>query len=621
MYPGTKFNWIDQTTLTIQEPASVDDSPLFLQAFACDKGPEDITVVKGEDFAKLYGTQRFSKYGQAGIQAQNIINAGGRLMAKRVVAENSELAYTVFFATVTPGNEGTASIKWTKYPAEGEEADAQTFKTFDEVLTFAKEHQSDGFYPVMIVTDNGRGVSSKSVRIAPDYITSKSYGNMFYTITVLEGTVITEQQPMTLDTTVILNDVAYRLDKTSCVQVSGLTIESAYDDFVKRLAELTKIDEATIRTYDLINGMSSKGDKLSKISIIEADDSVNLSQDTGILLQCGSNGDFDTDDGTPTKDTAAYEEALCAFFEGRDVDAPGTRWIYDLDEYKISAVVDANYPFKVKRAIALLANTREDFVYFRDYGLGLKTFIEIKAIHDGNDSSELEPPKRNSKCIADVSSKFIMDYCTSYKIIDPVERKQIDVTMTYDLASCLVYHVARNPIAPVAGIANGFILPNAIKGTISFTPQIQKVWTGVDEDGYSTFTPDNQKQAMDDLRVNYAIFQEDDCVVQGTYSAQTADTQLIYGNNILAIQQVMRAIRTACPRIRYSLSTGEDLENYRTAVENVLDKFRDNFKVLNFVYTTSPLEIKQKIFHAGIEVAFLDWAQSEIFDIYAIDAD
>ena len=655
MYPGTKFNWIDLTTLGIQEPEAVDDSPLFLQAFACDKGPEDITVVKGEDFANLYGVQSFSKYGQAGIQAQNIINAGGRLMAKRVVAQDSLLAYTIFVAKVfekeveDPKTHQTSTkvgISWSKVPTDTDEPTEDTkFKTFDEVLEYAKtlEDESNGVYPVMVVADNGRGVSGKSVRIVPDYITSKSYGSLFYTIAVLEGTAIVEKQPMTLDTTVILDQIAYRLDNTTCVQIDGLTIESVYDHFVKKIKETydgiytdpkDQKDEKYFRSCDLINGYSYKGSQLDWAyvpdgSVTGEDASLNLAADTGIALQFGDNGAFDktVDPDDPNaylkpKDTQAYEDALCAFFEGTDIPDDATRWIYDLDEYKISAVVDANYPFPVKKAIADLANTREDFVYFRDYGLGLKTFAQIRAIHDGIDNQE-DQKKTNERCILDPSSWFIMDYCTSYKMIDPVERKQIDVTMTYDLAGCLVSHIARNAVAPVAGFANGFILPSAIKGTISFVPQIQKVWDGqsVDEEGYKVFTDDNQKQAMDDLHVNYAIFQGDDCVVQGTYSAHKKETQLIYGNNILAIQEVMRAIRTACPRIRYSLSTGEDLENYRQDVENVLERFQNNFSILNFVYTSDPLMIKQKIFKASIEFAFLDWAQSEIFDIYAIDND
>ena len=81
----------------------------------------------------------------------------------------------------------------------------------------------------------------------------------------------------------------------------------------------------------------------------------------------------------------------------------------------------------------------------------------------------------------------------------------------------------------------------------------------------------------------------------------------------------MRAVRTACPRNRYSLSTGNDLSNYAQAVNNVLNNYLSNFSTLNFIYTQDDLKASQKIFYASIEFAFLNWAQTEIFDIYAIN--
>jgi hypothetical protein len=51
----------------------------------------------------------------------------------------------------------------------------------------------------------------------------------------------------------------------------------------------------------------------------------------------------------------------------------------------------------------------------------------------------------------------------------------------------------------------------------------------------------------------------------------------------------------------------------------VLSNFTQNFKTLNFIYTQDDLRAQQKIFYASIEFAFLNWAQTEIFDIYVIN--
>ena len=67
------------------------------------------------------------------------------------------------------------------------------------------------------------------------------------------------------------------------------------------------------------------------------------------------------------------------------------------------------------------------------------------------------------------------------------------------------------------------------------------------------------------------------------------------------------------------MSTSTDLQTYATAVNNVLANYTNNFAQLNFKYTQDDLKASQKIFYASIEFAFLGWAQTEIFDVYAIN--
>ena len=112
MYPATIFNWHDNSSI-LQEntPAVVDDSPLFYQPFSADKGTEDLVEISGDDFDKMYGTLYFEKHGQSAIQAKHIIDAGGRLLVKRVVAHDATLANVVLVATVSE-DSGKAKIKW-----------------------------------------------------------------------------------------------------------------------------------------------------------------------------------------------------------------------------------------------------------------------------------------------------------------------------------------------------------------------------------------------------------------------------------------------------------------------------------------------------------------------------
>ena len=579
MYPATIFNWHDNSGIETATSLQNSTAPLFMQVFSADKGTEDLIEISGSDFNAMYGTMNFDKHGQSAIQAQNIIDAGGRLFAKRVVATDSTLANVVLTATVSSDTEGEVTVTWKSQSIEN-------CKTFDEVVSAANEllDEEAGVYPIFVYTDNGRGKSGKAVRLTPDYSASKTIGKTFYVLDVLEGTIITEKVSITVDPTVIYNNKAFRLDKYTNVQISGEVIETAFDLYVDAVAEALGADAATLRNYDLVYGYTNRGNAIEGFTLNT--ESVDLNADLGIALESGDNGEF----GDAPVDTQAWIDAIVEVFANEQGDHDE---VFDVDQHKIAIICDANYPIEIKNAIYDFVTFREDCVFLRDYGLDLTTFLEIKNYKD-----TLEQEQHGG-------NKFVADYCTSYLIQDPLTKKNIKVTMTYDMAALLVNHIQNNPYAPLAGTANGFILPSAIKGSISYTP---------------VNTPKaNQKEAMDNLRVNYAIFEDNNCVVQSTYSSQDAYTQLSYISNTIAIQRVMRAVRTACPRQRYSLSTGTDLNNYATAVNNVLSNYTSNFSTLNFVYVQDDLRASQKIFYASIEFAFLNWAQTEIFDIYAIN--
>ena len=589
MYPATIFNWHDNSAITEEnQTVVIDDSPLFMQVFSADKGTEDLVEISGPDFDAMYGTMSFDRHGQSAIQAKNIIDAGGRLFAKRVVAPDSTLANVVLSANVSEDSTtGGVKVKWTAESISG-------CKNFAEVKKAALEllDVSAGKYPLIIYADNGRGVSGKSVRLTPDYATSKTIGKTFYTLTVYEGTSVTESTTISFDPTVIYASNAYRLDEYATTQITGVVDDNIFELYVEAIADhIVDIDVATLRTYDLVYGYTNRGSSIDKFTL--DDESVDLDAVTGVEMKEGTNGAF----GDAPVNTSAWEQAICDVFSG----AFSTE-IYDVDQHKIAAICDANYPRSVKKEIFKLVNFREDMVYFRDFGVGLNTFLAIKgAYNQFAESVDLE----NGKSFATERSCFVADYSTSYQIKDPNTHRNIEVTMMYDFAACLVSHIANNPYAPLAGTANGFILENAIKGTVNFVP---------------VNTPAvNQKDAMDEIKVNYAIFEDDACVVQTTYTSQEEYTQLSFANNVIGIQRVLRAVRTACPKQRYSLSTGKDLQTYATAVNNVLANYVTNFDVLNFVYTEDKLKVSQKIFYASIEFAFQNWAQTEIFDVYAIN--
>ena len=576
MYPATIFNWHDQSEIptSATQSGAIDDAPLFMQVFSSDKGTEDLVEISGSDFTSMYGAMSFSRHGQSAIQAKNIIDAGGKLYAKRVVAKDSTLANVVICATVTKEGD-KAKVTWSS-------KSITNCKTFDEVVKQAADlYEAGSVFPLFIFSDNGRGVSNKSIRLNPDYSTSKTIGNMLYTLVVYEGTTITEQTTISVDPTMMYNKVAYNLDKYTTVQVNGLVDDEYFEDYVKTIADAIGEEVDTVRTYDIVFGYTNKGSVLDKFEL--DGEGIDLDAVPGIALAEGSNGAF----GNKPVNTDAWVEAICDVFDGKFSDE-----VYDVDSHKIAVIADANYPDKIKKSIFDFVAFRKDCVFLRDYGTGLNTYLEIEAAY---------------KKYIEEHNYFTADYATSYLIKDPETNKNIEVTMLYDVVALMVNHIANAAFAPMAGTINGFVLPSAIKGTINFTP-VNTVRV-------------NYKDAIDQLRVNYAIFQDDNCVVQTCYSCQDKYTQLSFINNVVAIQRVLRAVRTGCPKNRYSISTTSDLTAYAKAVNDILSNFTTNFNTLEFVYTQDDLKAKQKIFYAAIKFAFLDWVQTEIFDVYAINAD
>lgn len=678
MYPGTIFNWYDQSGISENDVVVSENAPLFLAAASFDKGPEDMRIVSGQQFYRLYGNKiDFEKHGQAALQIKNIIDNGGRVLIKRVVdskiddqpdpedpdkelGKQARLANIIFVANVTidfmavessdsdaktlfeiTGNINSQSItgkfktcpriteitdkgetnyaystvKWTTSTVEdivstdiddivsiipnlgiielpkttsgSTTVDGLAFESY----TYAGMPLGATIYkitgncsvPVIIVSDIGRGVSDKAVRFMPDYNTSKNIDNFFYAGYVYEGTDMVGKTIASLNPNTVINGINYSFGEQESEQVQYAIYNFGYEYYINILSLITGWTSKKVMSNDIVKLKTYRKQNFDGV-LLDAD-SVDLDAPYGVNLLSGTNGRFKDKPADPLDQAAhqAYIDELLRFFGGEFDSA-----IYDLDQYKIAAVVDANYPLNVKKAIANLVTFREDCFFFRDYGLNIYNYNDV--ITAQNSMGEY--------------NKFIGDYLTTYEIFDPYNGKRIRVTMTYDLAGVLVNHFANGAYKPLAGIANNIILRNAIKGTINFTPRITPAL--------------NQKEMLEDIKVNYAIFDQDQCVCQTLYTTQDDYTQLSYINNVLGIQEVARAVRSSCPKFRYTFTSGTDFSAYAAEVSSVLANYRNNFAELTFEYQQSAVHASQKIFYATIKFRFNNWAQTEIFDLYAL---
>lgn len=628
MYPGTIVNIIDRSYLGDLNSTSVDNSPLYLTVSSFDRGPEDLRVVKNtNDFYALYGQKmNFAKHGQPAIQAANDIMAGARLLIKRLVADDALLGNLILTVTVTAktvakkagADETGVSLQYLKTGVEDEGAtdkyivdsekstltlkwestSVTNCKTPQDVLNQVKASEDPsvttdgtdevtitktGKYTMFIITDNGRSADSKSVRIVSDYSLSKNMPDMIYDVIVYDGSTILDSATATMNPKTVYNDTLYGFSEYTTPQLKFYTIDGEFEKYVSFIASSLGLTEDEVKQCDLITGRDSRNTALAGVTVDA--ESVDLGSVYGIEVANGSDGAFkDKAFGTEEWISKAVE-----VFDGTFDDS-----IWDVDTYKIAAIFDANYPEKVKNAIAEFVNFRKDCAYFRDYGLDCFTYNSI-----------MEYDKSINK---DYKVFNIGDYFTTYMIYDPETKLRERVTMMYDFSAAVVPIFADGAYRPMAGFINNVVLPSAIEGTINFVPKV---------------TPKaNQKAMIDDARINYAIFMEGQCVVQSMYTSKPGVmTQLCYMNNTLAIQEVARALRTACPKFRYTFVTGTDFQVYADACNSVLQNFKSHFAELTFTYVQDPIESMHKIFHAAIQFKFGNWAQTEIFDLYALPND
>ena len=613
-YPGTIDNWYDQSGISATPVVDIPPRPLMLTAAAFDRGPEKITKVYGQDFYKLYGYYiDFDKYGQAAIQAANAIDNGAELMIKRVVAKDATLANIVIVARVSTdrvqktdsngnplyidpttqqettdpgtGNDAVminiAKIKYELVTVTGK-------KTLAEIVeearkSFVEDEEGQEFtYPLWVVVDNGRGLSTKRFGVEPQYAISKNNNYMLYRFKYLGSEDLdAEQQYFALPPGVIYiqQSMDIGMASTNMLQCQCQSIEDAVDAFYNKVSEISGLALETLWRTDLLFCRDAKGDAVQGISLDES--STDLSVNMGFGLESGSNGEF----GDCPIETDAYEQELLEFYNGTfDSD------IYNLDMYKPDVCMDANYPFSVKNAIYELAKFRKDFFYFGDLGLDVNTFLTaLNKIY--------EMPR----------DKFSAWYGQSYQIINPFTKRRIDVTITYSLTRCIIEHLNIRRNAAYCGILYGWTIPEAIEGTINFTPKI---------------TPtENQKTMLDDVRLNYASILNDVLTVETEYTSQEELTQLSFINNVIAIQKIVKDVRDNCPAFRYSFISTDDLASYKKSVTRIINKYTEWFESLEFVYVQDDIMKANKIFEASLKVKHKDFVQSEILNIYTLGTD
>ena len=608
-YPATIDRWYDQsgiTRVTSEDPRR----PLFLTAFASGRGPEGFTRCYGTDFYKLFGYYMdYEKYGQAAIQAAYIVDNGGELLCKRIVASDATLGNITVVAevsadqvqktnaqgeplyidastgqeTIDAGADGAnervminvAKIKYDLVTVPDK-------KTSEEIQAEIRKNEGETTFPLFTIVDNGRGLTSKRFRIEPSYNVSKTLSFMMYQLYYIGSKDLDSEYArfsMVPEIVYANRSMDITMSSKSMLQCRAISYPDIVKKFYAKLGEISGITDTELQKVDIFKGKDNKGKAINGIAVDP--EGFDLTADIGFALQSGSDGSF----GDKPVESEEYETQLLNFFNGTFDDD-----IYNLDRFKPDVLMDADYPMSVKKAIIELAEFRKDFYFFADLGTDISSYEGVVTRYESVSRS-----------------KFCSWYGQWGLIEDPFSKRHVPVTITYAMSRRIIPHLNDRRNAPYCGILYDWVFPEFLEGSINFTPKI---------------TPKvNQKEELGDMRLNYASILNDVLTLETTYTSQEELTQLSYSENVIAIQQVIKDIRDNCPKFRYSFSTTDDLEKYKKNVDEILTRYKDNFTSLEFVYVQDDIMRENKIFEADIKFTHKDFIQSELLNIYTLSTD
>ena len=616
-YPKFKADIVDQSQIQEIDTTTLSSGNITViqQAYTSDKGTEEWEILQGFDgFTDVKGPISFNRHGQAQLVVAEILRAGGIVMAKRMVSDDATLANITVRARIVRVDDVSYLYLY--------QVSKENVKKFNDLVNEIRSNfdpddvtLEDGSIdvPLFTVAPLGRGASTIRFRISPEYASNRySYSFLQYSFNVEDDFGADESIAFTMNPNVIINNVSQAMNpkirgNSSQVQVQ---LYDSVDVIVTALSETATLDgsplsPAQLIDIDFINGYNLKGNTriANVVTALDAtedgsdnwstnapadikDDLIDISNAAGVDLINGSYGAMGT---RPIKNQEEYTNMLLGTW-GKNSSSTNYRpEIYDLDMFKIDATFDNNYPIEVKRQIINVAEFRGDMMFFAD--LGTDSY-DINSIID----MAATLPKSRYLCMC---HNFFNTY-------DPYTKREIKVTLPYLLAIKMVNHINRGVANPFAGIANNLTFDgDIIKESINFLPF---VIPGVDD-----------KQELVDNNINYITYYDDIPVLDTMYTNQEEYSQLSYVSNVMNVQQIIKRLRSECPRRRYTFVDGDDLDKYLDDVKEILSEYASQFNTLTCQYMYDEKYELNKIFYATLTVKFKEFFDEEYFKIIAIN--
>lgn len=624
----------DYTQYTDESSTPIDTNSKFICVFRSSMGPDNVIIKKNDlsDFKKTYGKSDYSKYGQPLMMPIAMLTSGSATCyCMRVMPDDAYAANSVLYALYKTDEEtGKMTIKYrVAYIPKDSFTSPTSYKTakaFKKALRtratafYSKEKDADGFMSMPIATFRmqGRGIYGNEYRwrITRNTEYENDYGIKMYSFEALStsnglktegnyvGSLVTSNKYT--DTTLI-NDILDDQEVGTTVmdvQVFDEYIEELYDtfkEFVGNLDESMRDEVPDLDGFDPFFGITLKGESVNRnIDIVpEADDTDDISVDRvqGTSFVGGDDGAF-SDDATYTITTVVNDEVVETTYTGAQAvflaenDAYIAAFSGELDRSILStrrvpttAILDANYSFEVKQALADLVNTRESGMLYLDMG----TETTLAQMTNLIDQYSIFNTRNISK---NFQHYVVKDYET---------KKRCEVTVTFFFAQALASHYNNNG-THVPFVKRYAQLTGHMKNSLE--PCIDDI-------------DDDIKEKLYVNRINYFETVEENVFQRATQStSQMINSDLLEENNMNVLFELKSDLERDCWDALYNFTSAADRAAF-TEYENAKHANWKGIKcdTLSITFDANEWEAERSIIHCYAAIQFRNLNKRTIIEI------
>lgn len=633
LHPHVESYVNDYTTVDDTANVTSDDSVKFLAVFTGPQGIDNtlVKVTSSKDFKTIFGTSDYALYGQPMMMAEAELKTGNAsCWCMRVMPEDSAYAnsaLSVYYKADVAAKKFRLKFKAKSFTGGSAVTSKNDMYTKGQVLDGASDDgtyvDSEGYTQVPIVTFRamGRGTYGNDLRWR--IVRDKDYENdyqikifAFETLSAKNGISSIAKytgsaiESLKYSQTTLINDVVDDADPgippidVQMYEDNYQALYDAYADFLGKVAEanpelvITVPDNDEFDPFFGFGVANDKADPFISFTSMKSDttdtdagdyDEKDYTTDTNLIqidnvegtsLAGGSDGSFGSED-SEARDaaiTASYIKAFNGTYDSTILANKRTQ---------CDAILDANYPYEVKKVLADLALLRDDCMCFLDCGF-VQSFSTAQQQKLEDDYSIF-------------NTRGISKNPQWYVIKDPVTRKKIPVTVTYYIAQNYADHVTNNgrhiPFVNNYAQLSGHV-KNTLQPCVNEHESELKEWLYVNRFNYFEAIGENQFQRA----------------CQNT--AQNATSDLLEENNMQTLFEMKHILEIDARENLYNFANAEDRKRF---TEYETAKFADwiGRKVYSFTisFDMNAWEAERSILHCYVAVQFRTLNKRTIIEI------